>query len=242
MEEETFNDTAQFGWSVVGEITFNGAQGVATSVDDIPLGHVARIGGPGFTAVVEAPEVIAAYQSGQDDEFEIAAAGWSGAVSGSIAGGTLLGTWGTSLFGPWGGFAGGVVGGVAGGIVGEAAMEEFAAALMSQNFGFVAYNEQSGIDPSNPDPTADVVWSTDEETGLRIRTEYRLDPVANEMVPQTVTVPGYPVNVPTGSDTDLLLGNTYPAGAVGVGNELNGLDLLADNPDYASNSKALIAA
>ncbi len=178
---------------------------------------------------VESVDIIDALRSGDTTGAAVETGGLAG---------TLAGAWIGGQFGSLGGWPGAILGAAVGGYLGESGVENLISKLLDE-----PHNSEEGGDGEhesdhlpNVSPNTTVIttmtssgdqisYYDDPVTGLRVATSVEVDSETGEQTAITTTVIAN--NDPENPAGDLLVGNTYEAGNVAVGQEISVLDQLA---------------
>jgi hypothetical protein len=211
-----------------------------TTIEKLGYKAVGRLGGALTTAAIGAVDVIDAAIEGNWKDATVQTVGIGGAIGGGFIGGFLVGgAIGAAGFNPITTTFGAIIGGIAGAFYGEDSVEGFVDSMLSSpNTNSLRRELQNGSWTDNRDELAhdlqnsgsivanygtEVVYVHDDPaTGARVQTTVVVNTQTGERRAVLTTVPMSNTVHPE------LNGNTYPAGNVRPGYELNALDRISE--------------
>ncbi len=221
------NFTAEAILGLGGEIVFGSGDEALSSVNATDAFRMsARVGGLAVAVTVESVDIIDAVRSGDTTGAAVETGGLAGALAGAWLGGQA---------GSLGGWPGAILGAAVGAYLGDSGIENLISELLDEtrNSDEGGDGEHENDHLPNVSPNTNVITTVtpsgnqvayydDPVTGLRVATTVEVDYETGGRTAVTTTVIAN--NNPENPAGDLLVGNTYEAGNVGVGQEISVLD------------------
>ncbi|MBO9475466.1 hypothetical protein J7413_18125 [Shimia sp. R10_1] len=235
MADEDFgvdgNIIADATLSLGGEVVFGSADKALEAIEAPNSYKVfAKAGGVAVAVAVETVDIVDAAQNGNIENVVVETSGLAGALLGAQWGGSFF-----AVGGPVPSALGAIAGAAVFAVIGETGAELIAGAILDELASNDAEGERSHDNSHLPNvssgtpvvtrplPTGEQqAFYDDPVAGVRVKTVSTVNGQTGERTPTTSTV--IQNNDPENPAGDQLVGNTYPAGAIFVGNELNALD------------------